>query len=146
MVFRIFLLIITYSTKTKNTIFIHIRNATYIYIYKDKISKKTLKLNLVYFKISNSDFDKNQYLDYDEFVSFCKERNIPTVPVLYKGKFSADLIEKFTKGKSTICNNQIREGCVIKGLKETNNMYIGRKILKSISESYLLRKNATEYH
>ena len=63
MVFRIFLLIITYSTKTKNTIFIHIRNATYIYIYKDKISKKTLKLNLVYFKISNSDFDKNQYLD-----------------------------------------------------------------------------------
>ena len=63
MVFRIFLLIITYSTKTKNTIFIHIINATYIYIYKDKISKKTLKLNLVYFKISNGNFDKNQYLD-----------------------------------------------------------------------------------
>ena len=86
MVFRIFLLIITYSTKTKNTIFIHIRNATYIYIYKDKISKKTLKLNLVYFKISNSNFDKNQYLDFPYHVQH-------TVQVLSK---SYQRIKKLT--------------------------------------------------
>jgi hypothetical protein len=44
-----------------------------------------------------------------------------------------------------ICPNQLREGCVVKPLKETINPCIGRKILKSVSEDYLLRKNATEY-
>ncbi len=88
----------------------------------------------------------NEYLDYDKFVEFCTERSIPMVPLLYKGKFNNDLIDKYTNGNSTICKNQIREGCVVKSAKEANNIYVGRKVLKSISEKYLLRKNATEYH
>ena len=76
MVFRIFFWIITYSTKTKNIIFIYIRNATYIYTFIKMKSRKR-HLNLVYFKISNSDFDKNQYLD-------CPYHVQHTVQVLFK--------------------------------------------------------------
>ena len=41
--------------------------------------------------------------------------------------------------------NQDREGCVVKTWPEENDITIGRKILKSVSEEYYLRKDGTEY-
>jgi hypothetical protein len=43
--------------------------------------------------------------------------------------------------------DQIREGAVIKSARELEHKVYGRKIAKSISEHYLLRKSnhATEY-
>lgn len=88
---------------------------------------------------------KGNYLPYEEFKKFCDERNLPTVPFLYVGEWSNDLISKFTDGKSIIYPLQIREGRVIKSYNEDNNVRIGRKVLKSVSINYLTRKNGTEF-
>lgn len=86
-----------------------------------------------------------KYLDWNDFYALCTELNLPIVPILYQGKFNNEILIKFTTGFSAICASQMREGCVVKPINETTNPRIGRKILKSISEDYLLRKNATEY-
>ena len=67
-------------------------------------------------------------------------------PLLYIGDYDNSLLDKFTNGKSTLCPKQIREGCVIKDYDENNHQRIGRKILKSVSPEYLMRKGATEFH
>lgn len=89
---------------------------------------------------------KGQYLSYSELNDFCVNAGLPMAPLLYLGKWNPELLDKYTAGKSILCPSQIREGCVICSKEEENNMYIGRKILKSISGDYLMRKNATEYH
>lgn len=85
------------------------------------------------------------YLSYAEVKEFCKQRGLPTVPTLFVGQFSQEALAGATSGKSKICVTQIREGCVVRPMVEEQNMKIGRKILKSVSEDYLLRKNATEF-
>lgn len=74
---------------------------------------------------------------------FCKEADLPTVPVIYKGPYSPDLIEKHTEGKSLIANH-IREGIVIHLETQRYVLDLGRVILKSVGQIYKLRKNGTE--
>lgn len=85
------------------------------------------------------------YLDWEEVVKFCNEFGLHHVPQLYIGEYRDGIIEKHTSGNSILYGNHIREGVVCKSLHEENDPRIGRKILKSISENYLLRKNGTEY-
>lgn len=86
------------------------------------------------------------YWDWKAVVDFCKENDLQTVPILYIGPYKTDILEKCTVGMSVICPTQVREGAVVKCLKESNHPRIGRKILKSINPDYLMRKNATEFH
>jgi RNA ligase (TIGR02306 family) len=86
-----------------------------------------------------------KYLDWNDVDEFCLKNDLPVVPELYIGEFRNYLLDHFTNGKSSVCPNQIKEGCVIKMAHEENHPRIGRKILKSVSPDYLLRKNATEY-
>lgn len=113
-------------------------------IYGKGIQDLTYGLNdidLVVFDVKY----KNQYMDWDFAKLFCEERGLKTVPELYRGQYSSDVLDRCTKGNSLLCPTQIREGCVIKPLAECNHPKIGRKILKSINPEYLLRKNATEF-
>lgn len=72
---------------------------------------------------------------------------VPTVPVLYTGKPNHSIIQEYTNGKDTLSNSHVREGIVIRTLdKELRNDKMGRVILKSVSDEYLNRKNATEYN
>lgn len=87
---------------------------------------------------------KGKYLDYMDFGLFCNRRKLPMVPILYMGKFSKEILNKLVSGKSTIAKH-IREGIVIKSLKEETHPKIGRKILKYVSDDYLVRKNGTEH-
>lgn len=52
------------------------------------------------------------------------------------------------KGKGKLAGKElnIREGIVIKPCKERGNSELGRVILKSVSEGYLLRKGGTEFN
>jgi len=114
-------------------------------IYGNKIQDLTYGLediDLVVFDIKY----KGEYLSWDELVKFCVELGLPNVPVLYKGPYNKDLLPTYTNGNSTLCPTQIREGCVIKPIKEQNHGRVGRKILKSVSETYLMRKGGTEFH
>lgn len=87
-----------------------------------------------------------KYLNWFDVKEFCEDYGLKTVPELYIGPYSEDVVKRHTDGKDPICPTQIREGCVIKPIEENFNPKIGRKILKSVSTDYLTRKNATEFH
>ena len=88
----------------------------------------------------------DKWIDYDDFLDIAYTFDIPTVPVLYRGKFSDDIVKKFTDGKTIAGKGcHIREGVVVCSTSCDDEGT--RKILKSVSEKYLLRKNsdATEF-
>jgi RNA ligase (TIGR02306 family) len=88
-----------------------------------------------------------RYLNPNEFTGACRTAQIETVPVLWRGEATRAQIEEFTNGKDNITGGHIREGVVIRPLEERRDDTLGRVILKSVSEAYLLRKgNATEFN
>lgn len=91
---------------------------------------------------------QGRYLSGHEFMKSCRLAAIETVPILYHGPYSKDVVTEFTNGKDNITGAHIREGIVIRGLLDDKyNTELGRVILKSVSEAYLLRKgDATEYN
>jgi RNA ligase (TIGR02306 family) len=87
-----------------------------------------------------------EYLSVYKWRTFCVNRGLEFVPILYEGHFNINKAKELTIGDSMLCPAQdIREGVVIKPLKEQKT-YMGRKILKLISDEYLLRKGNTENH
>jgi len=70
-----------------------------------------------------------------------------TVPELYRGMFSKQKLEELRDGMTILGGVNIREGVVIKPIRERYDMVLGRVILKAVSPDYLLRKgNVTEYN
>ena len=90
----------------------------------------------------------DKYMNVVDFIDGCKIKGIPTVPFLYIGPYSKQIVDTFTKGCSILdtIGTSIREGCVVKPLEEKINPYIGRLCLKSINSEYLLLKNNSEFH
>jgi len=92
---------------------------------------------------------KGRYLNTYEVMDICNQiDSVEYVPVLYSGPFYKAEMERFTDGKETVSGNEtcIREGIVVRLEEEGYDPALGRIILKSVSEKYLLRKNATEYN
>ncbi len=93
----------------------------------------------------------NQYVDYSDFIKIAQELNLPVVPLLYQGPYSKDTLNVYTNGDTVLGNGKhIREGCVVKPIKERlgGKHMSDRIILKSVSEAYLFRDtiNATEFN
>lgn len=89
------------------------------------------------------DFKTGKFLNYKEFVEFCRELDIPTVPVLYIGPWTPEVeaeAKKRAEGKSTLNSKQIMEGFVLKPVVERMDPACGRVILKYVSQNYLLSK------
>jgi RNA ligase (TIGR02306 family) len=92
-----------------------------------------------------------EFMPFDTFANACELVGISTVPVLYVGPFSKETMLSFTNGKETISGREahVREGVVVKTSlcdsdgKELRHPRYGRKIAKSVSEAYLLRKGET---
>ncbi len=85
-------------------------------------------------------------MDYDDFSAFCEKNKLETVPLIYRGPWSKAVLD-LKNGKTTLSGaDNIREGIVIRPVKERYDHKVGRVILKAISEEYLLRKNGTENH
>ena len=101
-------------------------------------------LRMEIFDIKN--IKTGKYLDYDRMNEMCHVYGLTQVPMLYAGMYDKQILKDCTEGKSLIYPDEIREGCVVKSLREENHPKIGRKVLKSISAEYLARKNRTEYH
>ena len=97
------------------------------------------------FDVIVADATGTRYLNLKLMMNLAETCGIPTVPIVYQGPFSKEALDIHTNGKSTLADH-IREGVVIKPVVEGNDIHIGRRILKSVSENYLLRKNATEYN
>jgi RNA ligase (TIGR02306 family) len=96
-----------------------------------------------------------RYFNREEFVDFaadlgrglwappnCRPLGLATVPVLYEGPWSTDLLA-LAEGKSTIPGADcIREGFVVKPIIERRDRMLGRVALKVVGEGYLTRKGA----
>ncbi|MFW6122447.1 MAG: RNA ligase family protein [Petrotogales bacterium] len=91
---------------------------------------------------------RGQYLNVDELQSTIDlyGLDMELVPELYRGELTPDTLRQYTDGMDTITGSHIREGIVIKPLREMENAFTGRTILKSVSETYINRKNGTEYN
>jgi RNA ligase (TIGR02306 family) len=88
---------------------------------------------------------KNRYLSYAAFALFCDDAGLPRVPFLYAGPFELEKIKAMTLGDSLIAGQKVREGVVIKPIKEEVSYKLGRKVLKYVSDEYLLHKNS-DFH
>ena len=85
------------------------------------------------------DTTTNKYLDYDDFLAFCKKIDVPVVPELYRGPWKTELIE-FAEGKTVMPGaDHVREGFVAKPVKERFAEHFGRVILKLHGEGFLTR-------
>lgn len=92
--------------------------------------------------------ENGRYLNDEELENYCNVLNINRVPVLYRGPFSKEVLLQHTNGYETVSGKSlhIREGVVVRPVKERYDAKLGRVQLKSVSEAYLLRKgNQTEY-
>lgn len=86
------------------------------------------------------------FLNHLEFVAFCQEFSLPTVPILYIGPYSWAAVSQFNNANSTLSQDCIMEGVIVQPLVERTDLEIGRVVLKLISDRYLLRKDGTELH
>lgn len=93
------------------------------------------------------DLMKNsQYVDYLDFTQITTDRGWPSVPTLFAGEWTPELVS-WAQGNSTLFPDQIKEGIVVKPLKERySEMLQGRQIIKIIGDQYYLRKEGTERH
>lgn len=87
------------------------------------------------------------YLDWDDFNLAVNGMVVLRVPVIYYGPFqSADAMKRFTVGASKLDPaTKVREGVVVKPMREQTHPMLGRKILKFISEEFLL-KDQSDFH
>ncbi len=86
--------------------------------------------------------ETRRYFDYDDFKALATKLGLPTVPELYRGPWTQDLLS-LAEGKTTIPNaDHVREGFVVRPITERWDHKCARVILKMIGEGYLLRKTA----
>lgn len=112
------------------------------FTYADK------ELDFAAFDICVGNRGSERYLEWDHFEKYCSLLGVKTVPVLYRGPYSKQIVLDHTDGNTILSDRkQIREGVVVKSAIEGRHPHFGRKIAKSISEAYLLRKgNTTEFN
>lgn len=84
------------------------------------------------------DVKGQKYLDHDDAVSMATMCDLEWVPTLYRGQWKESLKE-LCEGTSTLAEN-VREGFVVKPVKERWDPQIGRVVLKMHGQGYLLRK------
>lgn len=90
---------------------------------------------------------EGQYVNWEDFELLCEYKKLSPVPTIDIGPYDYSSIKKMTSGPSLVISSQeIREGVVIKPIKEGNHPRIGRKVLKFINDEYLLNKTNTDFH
>ena len=91
---------------------------------------------------------EGRYVDYDDLRDIADRIGVDLVPILYRGPYSVETVEQLTIGKEAVSGIEanVREGVVIRPTEERRELELGRVILKSVSEKYLLRRNATEFN
>lgn len=89
---------------------------------------------------------EQRYQDFESIQSVAVHLDVSTVPVLYRGPFSREVMLEHTDGKTTMDADHIREGIVMTPASERQDPSIGRVCLKSVSADYLTRKGGTEHN
>lgn len=84
-----------------------------------------------------------KYLNYDDAIKLCNEWGLTHVPLVYRGPYIMDEINK------QLTNNTIslepNEGICVKPVQDRHSPVMGRVVLKYINPEYLLLKDGTEF-
>lgn len=88
------------------------------------------------------DVKSGRYLDYDIFLDITSKLGLDVVPELYRGKWlGKEIMYQYAEGMTTLAGKHIREGVVIKSVKERYEPKLNsRMILKLVGEGYNLKK------
>lgn len=90
-----------------------------------------------------------QYQAYRHVSGMCRQFEIETVPGLYMGAFSRDLIDRWLAGSTTVAENVIgfqgKEGIVIRPYYQERVFEGQRAIAKVVSVDYLARKDQQKW-
>lgn len=80
-----------------------------------------------------------RYVDWPDFLELCAQYNVDTVPALASLPFDLVEIKAFSEGKTQLMEQaaHIREGVVVRPLRERHDPRVGRVILKYVSDTYL---------
>ncbi len=101
---------------------------------------------LVVFDLKKQSTNSSEYVSVEEFRNWCLVNKFEAAPTLYIGPWDKDLAYSLTKGPSVYCPEQpVREGIVIKSVT-TDKCYIGRKVVKWVSEAYLGDHSNSDNH
>jgi len=104
---------------------------------------KANSLNFVAFDIKID----GDYIDFGDFIALCNKYNVPTVPVIASFNFSIEKAKFFSTGESILAKQNgmeephMREGIVIKPLKERRDPAFGRVVVKFLNDDYVILKN-----
>jgi RNA ligase (TIGR02306 family) len=87
-------------------------------------------------------FTNGRWLDYDELCSLADEHGVPRVPELFRGPFNLEHVLNLAEGPSTVDNaGHIREGCVVRAIRERYDRRVGRAVLKAVGHGYWIRSD-----
>lgn len=80
------------------------------------------------------------WLDVEDFIRLAMRLQLPSVPTLHRGPWSPSLAE-LAEGKSLMPGaDHVREGIVVKPVRERVDPVVGRVFLKLAGEGFLTRK------
>lgn len=119
--------------------------AVYGEVYGQGVQDLTYSRKGIDFRVFDMyDVKERKWLDFDRMNKLAKDIGLEVVPVLYRGPYIPEIIEPLRSGKSTLDENTIREGIVIKPAKEVVVPRFGRLALKYVSEEYKMRNGGSE--
>jgi RNA ligase (TIGR02306 family) len=88
------------------------------------------------------DRKEQRWLNWFECLFVAIAFDLEMAPILYIGEWHPEIVKAFAEGKSALDPSHVREGFVVKPLRERTHPRLGRVILKCKGEGYLLRKEA----
>lgn len=109
-------------------------------------------LGIRIFDIATNVRNNARFANWPILKLLAQKLGVEIVPTLYEGPYSKEKVLELTDGLTTLVAprgqlTHIREGVVVKPFYEKKSERYGqRKIAKSISEKYLLRKSGTEFN
>jgi RNA ligase (TIGR02306 family) len=96
------------------------------------------------------DTNQMRWLDYPQFRRGISDLGLPSVPTLYVGPYSKEVLDQHRDGDSKIGGQKVREGIVVKPVVERSTGSLSRVVLKYISDAYYLKQasdeESTEFH
>ena len=104
-------------------------------------NKLLIKGQRVYF-FNVYNISTGKYLSYKEFIAFCKNLGVETVPILdnnFELKNTVDEMVEYATKKSVINKNTWAEGIVVRPLEETQDKDLGRLSFKIVNPQFLLK-------
>lgn len=86
------------------------------------------------------DFRAQRWFGVDEFLGLAATLGLPVVPELYRGPWDPAIAKALAEGPTTLGGGHVREGIVVKPIKERIDLRLKRVELKLHGEGYHLRK------